>query len=321
MDINGLPEYQDLMRSPATLDQLIAAFEDKPLKFPPGTKTSYSNSNYNLLARIVEITSRRTFKAFLNQRIFSGLPSLALDDDPQTVIPHRASGYVPVGKDQVANAPYLNWRSKTGNGSLMTTAEDLYRWTCSYHRGLIVAPQLVEKSSTAQIDKYGFGWAVSGEGTQRQIEATGRSPGYTAAVEYFPSSQLTVVVVSNTYSSLSQGLAGDVALLAQGKTVTPLLPARHVPVDPGVLAIAPGKYQFGQDFYSPSMTASLRRDGSDVWMETSSGDSIYLIPTGSNTWVDRAYGGVIRIEPGTGNQPKSLVWTFGKDFRAIEVNQ
>lgn len=321
VDINGLPEYQDLMRTPATLDQLIAVFRDKPLKFSPGTKTSYSNSNYNLLARIVEIISGQSFSAFLKQRIFSGLPSLALDDDPQTLVPNRAYGYVPVGKDQVANAPYLNWRSKTGNGSLITTAQDLYRWTCSYQRGLIVDPQLVEKSTTAQIDKYGFGWSVSGEGNQRQIEATGRSPGYTAAVEYFPSTQLTVVVVSNSYSSLSQGLAGDIALVAQGKTVTPLLPAQPVSVAPDVLSQAPGKYQFGQDFYSPSMTATLRRDGSDVWMETSSGERIYLIPASNNTWVDRLYGGIVRIDSGSGDQPKSLTWAFGKDFRAIELKQ
>lgn len=319
VDINGLPEYQDLMRSPVTLDQSIAVFKDKPLMFPPGTKTSYSNSNYNLLARIVEIVSGQSFGAYLKQRIFSGLPSLGLDDDPQTIIPNRASGYIPAGKDQVANAPYLNWRSKTGNGSLVTTAEDLYRWTCSYHRGQIIEPPLVEQSRTAQIGKYGFGWSVSGKGEQRQIEATGRSPGYTAAVEYFPSSQLTVVVVSNSYSSLSQGLAEDIAHVAQGKAVTPSIPAQPASVDPSALSQAPGKYQFGQDFYSPMMTATLRRNGPDVWMDTSSGDRIYLIPATTNTWVDRLYGGRIRIEPASGGQPKSLVWTFNKDFRAIEV--
>jgi hypothetical protein len=180
---------------------------------------------------------------------------------------------------------------------------------------------LVEQSRTAQIDKYGFGWSVSGEGEQRQLEATGRSPGYTAAVEYFPSTQLTVIVVSNSYSSLSQGLAGDIALVAQGKATTPLLPAEPASVDSSVVAQALGKYQFGAEFYTPLMTATLRRDGADVWMETSTGDTIYLIPASKNTWVDRWYGGTVRIESGNGEQRKALVWTFGKDFRAPEMTR
>ena len=99
------------IRYPVTLDQLIAVFKDKPLKFSPGTKTSYSNSNHNLLARIVEISVwSKPQDTFLEERIFLGLPSLGLDQDPQTIVRNRASVYVPVGKDEVANAPYLSWR-------------------------------------------------------------------------------------------------------------------------------------------------------------------------------------------------------------------
>ena len=197
----------------------------------------------------------------------------------------------------------------------------MYRWTCSYERGFIVSPRLVEESTTAQIDKYGFGWSVTGKGDERQIEATGRSPGYSASVEYFPSTQLTVIVVSNSYSSLSQGLAGDIALVAQGRTPTPLLTLSDVSIDPMVIALVPGRYQFGQDFYTPMMFATLSVEGNDVWMETSAGERIFLIPAGTDQWVDRLYGGKIRIEPGNGNQGKSLIWTFGKDFRAIEIKQ
>ncbi len=321
VNINGLPQYSDLSRSPVTLDQLIATFKDKPLVFPPGTKYSYSNSNYNLLARIVELMSGQSFGAFLKQRIFLGFPSLAPDDDPQAIVPNRANGYVPDGKESVLNAPYLDWRSKTGNGSLMTTVQDLYRWTCSYHHGAVIDLKLVEQSRTAQIDKSGFGWFITGQDDDRQVEITGRSPGYTAAIEYFPSSQLTVVVLSNSYSSLSQGLAGDIALLAQGKQVAPTIPAEPVSVDPRVVAQAPGQYQFGKDFYTPSMTASLRVDGSDVWMDTSTGDKIYLIPTCKDAWVDRMYGGTVRIEAAGTDKAKALVWNFGKDFRALEVQK
>jgi len=47
------------------------------------------------------------------------------DDGSNALIPNRASGYVPVGMQDVENTPFLNWSIKTGNGSLYSTVEDL----------------------------------------------------------------------------------------------------------------------------------------------------------------------------------------------------
>ena len=43
-------------------DKIIKLLEgQKDLKFNPGTKYNYSNSNYNILAKIIEIVSKEKF--------------------------------------------------------------------------------------------------------------------------------------------------------------------------------------------------------------------------------------------------------------------
>ncbi|HTK94311.1 MAG TPA: serine hydrolase domain-containing protein, partial [Terriglobales bacterium] len=119
-DINGLPAYGELSRSPQTPASLIAAFRSAPLDFAPGTKYAYSNSNYNLLARIIEIVSGLDYGTYMRERVFSPLGLKATDHPANAadLLPDRAAGYAPRGATGIENAPYLDWTAKTGNGSL-----------------------------------------------------------------------------------------------------------------------------------------------------------------------------------------------------------
>lgn len=53
-DINDLADYDTFARSPHTIPQLVAKFANLPLESQPGSGYHYSNSNYNLLALVLE---------------------------------------------------------------------------------------------------------------------------------------------------------------------------------------------------------------------------------------------------------------------------
>jgi CubicO group peptidase (beta-lactamase class C family) len=53
-NINDFPDYERMSRFPQTPKTLVDIFKDKPLVMMPGERYSYSNSNYNLLAYIIE---------------------------------------------------------------------------------------------------------------------------------------------------------------------------------------------------------------------------------------------------------------------------
>lgn len=58
---------------PATLGELAVLGAKTQLLFDPGTHWNYSNVGYDVLGRIIEIVSKQSYDAFLEQRIFAPL--------------------------------------------------------------------------------------------------------------------------------------------------------------------------------------------------------------------------------------------------------
>lgn len=60
-------------RPDCSLAELVAAYSQQPLQFPPGSRWSYSNSGINTLGRIVEVVSGQPYAEFLQKRLFDPL--------------------------------------------------------------------------------------------------------------------------------------------------------------------------------------------------------------------------------------------------------
>src|SRR5436309_620113 len=60
-------------RTDCSLAELVMAYAQQPLRFPPGSKWEYCNAGINTLGRIVEVVSGKPFAAFLDERIFRRL--------------------------------------------------------------------------------------------------------------------------------------------------------------------------------------------------------------------------------------------------------
>jgi D-alanyl-D-alanine carboxypeptidase len=61
------------MREDLRVERLIDVFKDDGLEFEPGTKQSYSNSNYILLGAIIERLSGKEYRRFIEENIFRPL--------------------------------------------------------------------------------------------------------------------------------------------------------------------------------------------------------------------------------------------------------
>ena len=60
-------------RPDATLAELVMAYSQLPLRFPPGSKWEYCNSGINTLGRVVEVVSGQRIENFFQRRIFNPL--------------------------------------------------------------------------------------------------------------------------------------------------------------------------------------------------------------------------------------------------------
>jgi CubicO group peptidase (beta-lactamase class C family) len=158
-------EYEKISR-----DEMVRRALDSPLLSAPGRKFHYSNTGYDLLAAIVEIASKQPFETYLKEHIF--VPAGMLHTGFH--VPDRelaAHGYLPGGEWGTAfdhpwlpDGPYWNLR---GNGGILTTTGDLYRWHLVLQGDTVLSKAEREKLITPFVSQgrmahasYAYGWAI-----------------------------------------------------------------------------------------------------------------------------------------------------------------
>ncbi len=110
-----------------TLADYIPRLARVPLEFQPGTRWAYSpQAGFDVLARIVEITSGQPFDRFTRERIFEPLAMkdtffYPADGNPRIVTRYDAS---PTGLQKAVNPGFMNGAYFSGGGGLMSTAGD-----------------------------------------------------------------------------------------------------------------------------------------------------------------------------------------------------
>jgi len=225
-----------------------AAFLDQaqraPLDFPPGSRSSYSNTGYFVLATIVEKASGTSYADFLARNLFRPLAmkrsGVMRDGD---MPPEMAFGYDPTfPPERLALAAPVSWTWMFGNGSVYSSAEDLYRWLEAVRHRTPVNLRMLS---------YPFGWGKRTRFGREMLEQNGRIPtGYTSYVGLYPAEDLEIVVLSNVQADVTERMGVDLAAMALGESYSQpelRLLVTEVP-DPADLAAYEGRYEIAPGF-------------------------------------------------------------------------
>lgn len=265
-NINDFPEYEEIQRRPHSPAELVALFRDRPLEFEPGTRYSYSNSNYNLLALVIEQVSGTDYGSFLRSAVLDplGLRQTGHHRSATQIIPGIASGYAPAGSTGLERAAYLDWSVKTGNGSLYSTAADLFRFMRAVHEGRLLNESSRAATFRPHMPNIGYGWFLSEANGRAIHHVNGRSPGFAAQADYYPAEGVTVIVLSNSYISVTTEIARAAGAIFFGAPVQPMVALSPDPLDPAAAAALAGAYQFGPDYYVPDALITVRSNGGHI---------------------------------------------------------
>lgn len=297
-NINDMPGYDTIMRFHQTAASLVSAFENRRLDFEPGTKYAYCNSNYNLLALIIEKVSGKSYGTFIAENILVPLKmdNTSHDEDPHAIIGKMATGYQPDAGDGLAKADFLDWTSKTGNGSLYSTVEDLYKWDRALHTEKVLSKASLTKMFTVHIARTGYGWFIDSAQGRKRIYFNGRSPGYTAYIGRYIDDDVCIIVLSNNYSPVPTKIGNDIAsILFQTNYEMPAM--NNDKIDQRQAARLIGKYQFDSSFYRPGMLMTIVEKDGRLYTDWG-----VLIPETPLHFVDRIYWQEVRfLEDGAGN--------------------
>lgn len=143
---SGIADYQDLLEAkgievtdPAGQEEAIAAVLASQPEDPPGKRFSYSNSNYVLLAHVVERVTGKPFPAFVQQEFFTPL-GLRMTLAPAVDVPGKAKSYE---EKDGSFAPTSSPWKQYGDGSVQTDPGEFVRWADNYRTGRIGGTELL----------------------------------------------------------------------------------------------------------------------------------------------------------------------------------
>lgn len=199
-----MPEWLPLWRKDMTPKELVDLFKDKPMQFEPGRSWSYNNSGFVLLGAIIEKVSGKTYEQFVDERIFKPLGmSSSYYGSTERIIPRRIPGYEE-GESGFVNASYLSMTQPYAAGSLLSTVDDLARWSEAVFAGKVVGKAWLDKALTpfklanGESTGYGYGWFVAEVGGHRSIEHGGGINGFTTYEMTFPDDHLFIAILTNS---------------------------------------------------------------------------------------------------------------------------
>ncbi len=316
-NINNFPEYDAWSKFPHTPQDLIEKFKNKPLDFNPGSRGYIeSNGNYNLLAFIIEKLSGKNYGEFLEENIFVPLDmkNSGHDGCPEAILKNRANGYVPAGISELKNAPYLDWSIKIGNGSIYSSAEDLYKWDRALY-----TEKILKKATIEKIFAEGYGWFDSKRFNRRAIRMSGRSPGFQSEIQRYVDEDICVIVLGNNYAPTASLIAEGLAAITLNEKYEIPKVAKPVKLNPKIFDAYVGRYQFGSDFFVPGGIYTIEKRNDQLFMTTKVINDT-LTPQSETEFFDRTFWATIIFVKNDKGEVTNFIWRYGgRDYKANKL--
>ncbi|WP_314615469.1 serine hydrolase domain-containing protein [Streptomyces stackebrandtii] len=192
----------------------VARLEESELIGPPGGRSSYSQTGYNLVGRIIENVTRLPFEQAVSRLLFEplGMSSTTYSLDEALALGSSASHHREEDGTLSALAPWKESRAKNAGGGALSSMADLMRWA-RFHLWLgrsdtgarVMPPQVmhrmqqqtVELRGTSLGDAMGIGWFLRDTDGVRVVEHGGSASGQFAELVLVPERDFAVVVASN----------------------------------------------------------------------------------------------------------------------------
>lgn len=209
-----LPDLQASWADSVTVHQLLTHTHgitalNKPLAFEPGTRYAYSQIGYDLLARITEKTSGKSFPQQA-QQLFRALGMKHTFHPETKKYSHLLQGHT--YKDGKITAEQKTFENYPAAGTFISTASDLVTWNTLLHNGELLQSETYKLMTTKQknairdhpifgIVEYGYGITIDDQEGIRQLGQTGFAPGFVSMDYYFPGTKTSVVVLINFVSN------------------------------------------------------------------------------------------------------------------------
>ncbi|GAB4091999.1 serine hydrolase domain-containing protein [Flaviaesturariibacter terrae] len=200
MDKQHWPDQRKLVSNQEVLQSLMTW--NIPRSYRPGVHFSYCNTNYVLLALIVEKVTGQDFPTYMKKNFFErfGMKNTYIKTMNETSFNmsyQRNNAPWPL---DFSDGPY-------GDKNVYSTPRDLLQWDRAWYNNLVVSAAMADSAFTPNsnerpsIHNYGLGWRLlKAPGDKKVVYHNGHWHGFNSAFARLIHEQGTVIILSNRFN-------------------------------------------------------------------------------------------------------------------------
>jgi D-alanyl-D-alanine carboxypeptidase len=211
---------------PLPFEAQLRSIANDPLLFTPGTQSSYSDANYDLLGELIQQWTGEKYGTFIQDQILEpfGLSETEVLGGSATVA-NQAVGYAPPKHGRWPRAKVQNGSAMFAAAGMVSTAQDMATYMTDLLSGRLLNPATYalmwtstptpQYGTTPSVDDLrGLGWDTVTDTSKGLTEVTksGQVPGFSSELILYPSRDSGVFVSFNTSYQGSRNPSGVTAL-------------------------------------------------------------------------------------------------------------
>jgi len=192
------------------------------LLHPSGSKYSYSNTGYSILARIIELVSGQDYETFLNEYLFkpSGMNQtgyLIPKWNPELLANGYTKNIIDFGSSvtRYQEDGNVSWHLK-GNGGINSTQEDMFKWYKALNTNTVLTKSLFIQYTTSygsvhESFDYAYGWGITqSDQSTKRITHNGHNGAFSHSIIWRPIEDVIILYSTNASSPKVERLAYNI---------------------------------------------------------------------------------------------------------------
>ncbi len=225
---SGLTDYLGrglglLTKFPEVTDSLVLEHlaSQPSLQFKPGKEFRYSNSNYVLLAQIIEKISKKSYRDFITENILTPLQmnQTFVYEGSEETLERSVTSYVNYWEEEKEH-----YRLKVnGDGNIYSTPNDLFKFAQAFFSQQLVGAETFQEAfedtafkyrNEKKKSKYGYGWEIVNSPMGKIAYHRGKIAGFSCQLWHNLQTDSTLIILCNTLS-----LVKDPAILSGAENI------------------------------------------------------------------------------------------------------
>jgi CubicO group peptidase (beta-lactamase class C family) len=212
---SGLPDYTKWVpifdhdhETPVSNEEVISmmARYAPSLEFRPNTRFKYCNTNFAVLARVIEKITELSYYDFMAKYIFQplGMTHTFIYDPARGLPPNATISY----KRNWRRDPDMFADGVYGDKGIYSSAEDMYRWDQSFYQNKLLSNEIIELAygpcsfERPGIKNYGLGWRMLCYANgNKVIYHNGWWHGNNTSFYRFIKENMTIIILGNRFTN------------------------------------------------------------------------------------------------------------------------